>query len=287
MMVLSFGWTISYGQIKVVDGKVGVGTNAPNAKLHVYNDAYTGIFVQSLNNSAQVRLRAPNKAIVFDGFAGVQQGVMQVDSATTQFIWKNDMNGRFFWLTNGFRMVFTSDGRLGVGTPTPSHSLHVAGSAFKNDGSTTWLTASDRRLKKDINKYTDGLDKVLQIEPVRFTYTGKGGTKDGQVAIGIIAQELQKIAPYMIGEVELSDEQQTIIGKYGVPSEKMINTKTYLSYDATALPYMLLNAIKEQHKLIQEKELKIANLETQLTQVQARLAKLEAAILNHQQALIK
>ena len=57
--------------------------------------------------------------------------------------------------------------------------------------------------------------------------------------------------------------------------------ETYLSINTSSLQWILVNAIKEQHKLIQEKELKIANLETQLTQVQARLAKLEAAILNH------
>ena len=39
MMVLSFGWTISYGQIKVVEGKVGVGIDAPTEKLDIDGNA--------------------------------------------------------------------------------------------------------------------------------------------------------------------------------------------------------------------------------------------------------
>ncbi|MEO7263702.1 MAG: hypothetical protein ABIW38_02265, partial [Ferruginibacter sp.] len=51
--------------------------------------------------------------------------------------------------------------------------------------------------------------------------------------VGVIAQELQAIAPYMVK-----------------PYQK--NNETYYSVDNSSMTYMLINAVKEQQKQIDE-----------------------------------
>lgn len=53
-----------------------------------------------------------------------------------------------------------------------------------------------------------------------------------QKYVGIIAQEMKKIAPYTVGEFTYQDST----GK----------TSQYLDYDANALTYILVNSVKEQ-----------------------------------------
>ena len=54
---------------------------------------------------------------------------------------------------------------------------------------------SDIRLKKDIKTIDNALDKVSQMRGVTFT-------KDGENGSGVIAQELEKIAPELVQDGE-------------------------------------------------------------------------------------
>ena len=114
-------------------------------------------------------------------------------------------------------------------------NLTVANQGFKPGGG-FWATTSDQRLKTNIQDYNAGLDEVLQIRPVTYQYNETSGFQQevlDKIYHGIIAQEMQEIAPYMIGEFEL-------------------NGTTYLNYDGNALIYMLVNAIQEQQQQIEE-----------------------------------
>ena len=88
---------------------------------------------------------------------------------------------------------------VGIRTTSPDRQLTVVGGASKSAGGNTWDIFSDRRLKEDIQPYADGLEQLLQIEPVTFKYNGKGPYEaSGKTEVGIIAQDLQKIAPYIL-----------------------------------------------------------------------------------------
>ena len=152
-------------------------------------------------------------------------------------------------------LTILKNGRTGIGTTAPTQTLSVNGSAGKPGGG-AWSTFSDRRLKQNIHPYEDGLEQVLAIEPVFYQYTGKAELPTDREYVGIIAQDMQKVAPYMVEP--LTYESETEQG-------------TYLSYDGTALPYMLVNAIKELHEEIKEKNQRIADLEDRLTKIEALL----------------
>jgi len=146
----------------------------------------------------------------------------------------------------------TDSTRVGIGTTAPAYLLHVNGNAAKPGGG-SWTVASDRRLKKNVSSFSEGLDVLTQIKPVWFEYNGEAGMPKEKRYVGVIAQDMQKIAPYMVGTFNYQDTT----GK-----------KTqYLDYDANALTYILVNAVQEQQKQLQEKDAQIESLQAQIDQI--------------------
>jgi len=149
--------------------------------------------------------------------------------------------------------------------------------AYKNVGGNTWATPSDERLKKDIRPFTDGLDVILKIEPKRYYYNGLAKTNPLQEEFGIIAQDIQKIAPYTVSKHMLDMNKS---GEEAAPKMEEM-----LVYNSGALTYVTINAIKEQQamierqsSIIEKQNEKIAHLEKQnekLEQMLIRIEKLE------------
>ncbi|MFP4458994.1 MAG: tail fiber domain-containing protein [Candidatus Zixiibacteriota bacterium] len=116
--------------------------------------------------------------------------------------------------------------------------LTVMGTASKPGGG-SWTTTSDERLKKDIKPYQEGLDGVLKIDPVWYTYNGEANMPQ-ETFVGVIAQDLQEIAPYMVGNWTYQDENG--------------NKTDYLNVDNSAMTYMLINATKKQQEIIENQK---------------------------------
>ncbi len=116
-------------------------------------------------------------------------------------------------------------------------ALYVNGDAKRANNSATWTVTSDARLKQNIQKYTHGLAEILRINPVTYQYNQLSGFNTQATHVGILAQELQKIAPYMVND-----------------------SKQYLTVDSGAFNYMLINAIKELSAEITELKAKLEKL---------------------------
>nr|MBK9653838.1 tail fiber domain-containing protein [Bacteroidota bacterium] len=125
-----------------------------------------------------------------------------------------------------------------------THDFQLAFDDAAKPGTNTWTIASDGRLKDDVNTFKDGLETIKQINPVYYRYNGKGGTPAGEYYVGVIAQELQKATPYMVGSFE-----------YTPNAREINNRETYLDVNNGALTYVLVNSVKE----LDEKAEKIAN----------------------------
>ncbi len=79
----------------------------------------------------------------------------------------------------------------------------------------------------------DGLSLLKKVEPVNYKYNGKGGLSTEGQHVGLIAQQVEKIFPYMVGHFN------------GKLEETDANETDILSLDASALSYVMVNAIKE------------------------------------------
>ena len=110
---------------------------------------------------------------------------------------------------------------------------------------------SDERLKEHIAPFTDGLNVINQINPVQFDYKANAPFANSQTQIGIIAQELEKIAPYMV--------RQTTEGE--VKDMRWVDHQAYI--------FLLINAIKAQQQQLQEANKKIADMQVILQSLTA------------------
>jgi len=128
-------------------------------------------------------------------------------------------------------------GSLGIGQnetiQTLSYKLDVSGS-IRSTG--TILQASDERLKENILPIGSATELVDKVEGVYFNWNT--GPKDRQV--GFIAQQIKKILPEVVSE----------------------DNKGYLSVAYSGVVPVLVEAMKEQNKLLKELEKRISELES-------------------------
>jgi hypothetical protein len=115
-------------------GNVGIGTTAPSRKLHVVSgdwDNVTGggvIFENSNTVGASLTLK-PSASVVTNGTNGWSVYAGGPGAAISD-------GNLGFWAhgTNDARMVIQRGGNVGIGTTNPIYKLHVAGSAYVNNG---------------------------------------------------------------------------------------------------------------------------------------------------------
>ena len=201
-------------------GQLGIGTGSSvssdnNVLLHVKNPSATntGILIESGNGNEWQMYAHTND----------HWGIYEVDAAAT-------------------RLIVDNGGNVGIATLAPTASLSVNGSANKPGGG-SWAVFSDRRLKKNIRPYQDGLSSILKINPVTFQYNGVGGIADTEKEyVGIIAQEIQEVAPNTVRTVQTEEGD-------------------YLEFDPSSLDFMMINAIQELNEKLEEMEEKIELLE--------------------------
>jgi hypothetical protein len=129
-------------------------------------------------------------------------------------------------------------------------AIRISGSLAEKAGGGSWSAPSDERIKKDVSALKLGLAELKSVRPVTFKYNGLGGSDDnGREYVGVIAQELEKILPNMVssrkGKLRKGDDQETDI--------KIV--------DPSAFTYLLVNAVKEQQRIIEKQDARIATLE--------------------------
>lgn len=133
-----------------------------------------------------------------------------------------------------------NQGNVGIGTTGPTAKLSVNGSA--NNPTGTWGVFSDERIKTVTGNFTDGLNVIKKINPVMYAYTDKAPYRTDDVQVGIVAQDLEKIAPYMVlkrSYKEFSDLRE-------------VNNQAYV--------FLLINAVKEQQHKIEDLERSLKEL---------------------------
>ncbi len=123
-------------------------------------------------------------------------------------------------------------GVVGIGTTTPgSYRLYVNGDLAVNSAATDktggglWGVLSDARLKDVAGEFDYGLDKVMQLKPVRFHYKkdNPAGADSSKEYVGFVAQDVLEIIPEAVRQ----------------------NDKGYLVIDSDSIFWSMLNAIKK------------------------------------------
>ena len=155
--------------------------------------------------------------------------------------------GLDFYTASLKRMVITNGtGNIGINTSNPSEKLEVVG----NVKATSFITSSDARLKKNILPIESALGSLLKLNGYRYQW--KDTRMDSATQIGLIAQEVQKQFPELVKE----------------------NSEGELGVNYSGMIPLLLNAVKEQQKLIQDQEKENKKQQEEIEELKNEMKKL-------------
>ena len=103
---------------------------------------------------------------------------------------------------------------------------------------TAYYSFSDKRLKTNIKPIDNGLDQILNLNPVEYEW--KTGDRVGKKEIGLIAQEVEKVVPEVIRE-----------------NKRLDDDTFYKQIDYDHLVPLLINSVKELKTEIEELKQKL------------------------------
>lgn len=149
-------------------------------------------------------------------------------------------------LTAANNAFIVGSGKVAIGTTTSTETFEVSGTQGLT-GSTTWTNTSDARLKDIHGPYAKGLDEILNLHPVSFSYK-KDNPLDrpsDTVIQGLIAQEVQPHFPEAVttredGYLDLNMHSINVamvnaVKELGSTKEQMETTDTDLQNNSAML----------------------------------------------------
>ena len=148
-------------------GNIGIGTTSPSAKLHVNGQSRASSFYATSTGSQ----------IHNAGFMGSAGLLLRHSASSTS--------------TNFQQMLEFRNSSYGV-----------VGSIKSHGSATQYNTSSDERLKENIQDSGDAGSKIDAIQIRQFDWKGSGEHQD----FGVIAQELQTVAPEAVSEGYTEDD---------------------------------------------------------------------------------
>ncbi len=234
-------------------GNVGIGTTDPSQRLHVVGNA-------TISDNVGIGTTGPVWRTDIRSTLGVASAVASpanflaiwADSDTDHpvIVYPSTKRLRIGTWTSytgtgwAERVSIDSAGNVGIGTTSPTQKLYVVGNIYAT-GSCSG--GSDIRWKKDIKPLGKVLDKLVHINGVIYRWNKEEYPDlnfDDKEHIGLIAQEVEKYFPEVVDT----------------------NSDGYKSLDYSRITVILLEAIKEQQKQIEELTLQINKLKEYIKQ---------------------
>jgi hypothetical protein len=219
---------------------LGIGTSSPSSKLHIQTpDPATNFALLDFRNGSGYGIYALSSSSPGRGNT--------LDFLATDY--KTDGSP----VTTRNVLTLRPEGRVGIGTASPSEVLHVVGNICATG---TIATCSDLRYKKDIFKIDNALSLISKFNGYTYNFKVKEFPDhkfDSTAQVGFIAQELQKVLPQVVQK----------------------NESGYLSVDYAKVTPLLLMAIKEQQAEIAIQKSEIETLKAQASNSTQKLTDLE------------
>jgi Chaperone of endosialidase len=287
IILISFTGLLFFCQ-NLMAQNVGIGTNTPTHKLHVFNGSagvtawYNSSLVVESSTDNYISILAPDASetsVLFGKPEGNTSGAIVYNNS--------GLVDGFQFRTGGNvnRMVLTSTGNLGVGTLSPGlYKTKVTHTTFGldienantaddwemvtystlqlyfndifrgsfNNTTGAYTAVSDERLKTNIKPMTAMLDKINLLKPATYQFKN---TTDKQEYNGFIAQDVMQIFPSMV--------------THNVIKERNVDAYTM---DYSGFGVLAIKGLQELQTIVTEQKQKIETLEARLNKLETALA---------------
>ena len=234
---------LTSGATLVNVSQLGIGTSSPSYPLQIFGTAggmlgyfngtdnnayststYAGVDTFWVNNASTTTGTGSGIGFSVKGsgpgevasIAGISTGTTSGDYSTALIFQTRASGG-----ADGEKMRITASGNVGIGTTSPSYTLHVNGSVA---GTSAYNNLSDARLKKDVTPLVGGLALISQLQPVRFDWRSEDEREVGKEfnlpsgkQIGFIAQDLGKVLPEAVSTAKGKDAIMSVAESKVVP----------------------------------------------------------------------
>ena len=200
----------------------------------------SGVITGQVNGNTFGTASASGRAVIIQAGSGNQSIQFKNSSGGDGTLFINgtstSIDYNFNTYSVGDALVIKNNGNVGIGTASlqSGYRLHVVDSVYVggNVSASAYTTRSDYDLKDEIQNINYGINEVMQMQPVKYTYKSNGSTQ-----LGFIAQDLGIITP------------------------EVVSFEDKMSVYYNALIPILTKAIQEQQALIKALEQRIINLE--------------------------
>lgn len=179
-------------------GGVGIGTAMPMGVFDVFAgsghsllvDAFGHVGIGLLNPTSLLHVKGSDPAdnIVFEKNGKKLTLDANLSAGNIQAQISSPAGMGLSLKADAANMVLASTGNIGINEPAPAYALHVNGDVQ----AANFISTSDARLKTDVCEI-DGLESVLRLRGVSFRWKS-----DGSPALGLIAQEVEKVLPEVV-----------------------------------------------------------------------------------------
>ena len=243
---------------------------------HQISSKVTPLFLES-NTAGQAHIIEFKNGTGTGAYFGIGGTGAALGGVTnTDLVIGNRGSGEMHFQIGPNGMYLDNNANLGIGMGSfGNNKLVVAGQAYKLAAG-SWLTSSDRRLKKNIQPLSAEkmLEKLLAIQGVTYEWNDiTGRPRPEGIQYGFIAQNVQEVFPSLVSE----DDYGYLIMPYDTYDAMMVEGLRALNDKIERLENLSQNLTKENENL-KAQVAKINQLEAVLQQLQAQMNNTETSI---------
>lgn len=234
---------IQMGQEDIAQSAVNAAGEARNV-TNSTSSLLSTIAAIEANKQSQLRGLAQDDAVLRN------QKIQQLQGINSQMIdekdkaWNYNENMPFQMRVAMYRdkaKVGSEMEMAGVAAQAQTESALISSAGSMMGG----LMGCDERIKENIKDYRDGIDKVMQMEPVSFDYIPESRFHDGRNHVGFLAQQMKEIVPQAVKPIHDGTDLMLIDFKELVP--------------------VLVNAIQDQQKQIDALKMQVKMMKGEFT----------------------
>jgi len=191
----------------------------------------TGDLIAGSASGSQIQVSGPAgiDGVMYFSVGGANVWTLGAKSGASlgQFWLYDASNGKLAMQVSGTDTAFRNTNHYFYdATASIAFALFKAAGTYNQSGA--WISLSDAALKENVAPYERGLEAILALNPVSFTYvaTSPFGDDGGTPRFGLIAQEAEAVVPEIVSELETK-------------------SGTIKATEGSNLVYALINAVKE------------------------------------------